>query len=204
MQDINLGQDVAESHWQLGLLQYLDVGLVVLDKNYTVQLWNSFMSNHSGFGPLAVRDKSLFEVFPELPANWLKRKIDSVFQLECPTYVNWEQRPYLFPFHSHRPITESVPLMYQNITLIPLTSPSGEVENVGILVYDVTDVAVKSAALNRANDELLELSREDRLTGLYNRGYWEECLERELTRFQRTQQPTSLILLDIDHFKLVN
>lgn len=196
--------NIEEVHWHLGLLQNLDVGLVVMDSQYQIHLWNSFMSNHSSVGPAQIRSKSLFELFPEVPASWLRRKIDSVFQLKSPIYITWEQRPYLFEFKSHRPITGEASLMYQDITLIPLTSPAGEVENVGIIVYDVTDTAVSKLALQGANQQLQSLSRTDHLTGLYNRGYWEECLEQELNRYLRNQSICTLIILDIDHFKVVN
>jgi diguanylate cyclase (GGDEF)-like protein len=44
----------------------------------------------------------------------------------------------------------------------------------------------------------------DPLTGLFNRRYLEETLERELARAARSQQPLGLIMLDLDHFKDFN
>lgn len=42
------------------------------------------------------------------------------------------------------------------------------------------------------------------MTGLYNRRYLDTTLARELARCERDGQPLSLMLIDIDHFKLVN
>lgn len=42
------------------------------------------------------------------------------------------------------------------------------------------------------------------LTGLFNRRRFEEQLELEIKRTQRYQQPLSLLLIDIDHFKQIN
>jgi len=195
---------IEELHWQLGLLQTLDVGLLVVDRQYNVQLWNSFMENHSGTPASDIQQHNLMAVFKELPADWLRRKLDAVFMLKNPSYISWEQRPFLFEFKSHRPITGRARFMYQNVSLIPLTSPNGDVNHVGILIYDVTDVAMTRLQLQAANVKLKDLSREDRLTGLYNRGYWEECLDQEFSRFQRTQVKSSLVMLDIDHFKAIN
>jgi diguanylate cyclase (GGDEF)-like protein/PAS domain S-box-containing protein len=47
-------------------------------------------------------------------------------------------------------------------------------------------------------------SLRDPLTGLYNRRYMEESLERELRRAARNHQPVALLMLDIDHFKQFN
>ncbi len=47
-------------------------------------------------------------------------------------------------------------------------------------------------------------STRDPLTGLYNRRYLGEFLERELRRAERKQRPLSVLLLDVDHFKQFN
>ncbi len=54
------------------------------------------------------------------------------------------------------------------------------------------------------NEELRVLSLRDSLTGLFNRRYFEEQLEIELSRAVRHQRPFSLFILDIDYFKKVN
>jgi two-component system, cell cycle response regulator len=54
------------------------------------------------------------------------------------------------------------------------------------------------------NDQLDRLSRIDGLTGLFNRRHIDEQLQKELSTAVRFEQPLALLLLDIDHFKLVN
>jgi two-component system cell cycle response regulator len=44
----------------------------------------------------------------------------------------------------------------------------------------------------------------DGLTGIHNRRYLQEYLERELGRAARHARPLSLVLFDIDHFKNIN
>jgi len=58
--------------------------------------------------------------------------------------------------------------------------------------------------LEEANRELHRLAREDGLTGLANRRYFEEILEKEWRRHQREETPLGLILLDVDYFKRYN
>lgn len=58
--------------------------------------------------------------------------------------------------------------------------------------------------LKRSNELLLELSNTDHLTGLFNRRYMMEALGKEVQRSIRKSGNLSIILLDIDHFKLVN
>jgi diguanylate cyclase len=191
-------------HWLMDILQNIDVGLVVMDRNYNVELWNSFMQNHSGKSPDSVLKHNIFSVFPELSETWFKHKAKSVFVLQNATFTTWEQRPYLFRFPHYRPITGSAEYMYQNSTIIPLADARGVVEHICLIVYDVTDTAINKIAQQQANDKLRALSRMDHLTGLFNRGYWEKRLIDEFKRFSRYHQTSSLIMLDIDHFKKVN
>lgn len=191
-------------HWLMDMVQTLDVGLMVLDRDYRVMLWNGFMENHSGQPAAYVIGNNLFEQFPDISKNWFQRKAESVFMLESRAFTTYEQRPYLLRFKNYRPITGTAEFMYQNMTLIPLISPDGKINHIGVILYDVTDIAIGKHALETANTNLAKLSRTDRLTGLNNRGYWEECLQAEFARFQRTKQVSTLIMFDIDHFKKVN
>lgn len=196
--------DLGEFHWLMDVLQSIDVGLVVLDRELRVCVWNGFMENYSGRRPSTVIGKSVFELSPAVPEDWFRRKLETVFLLKNRAFTTWEQRPFLFRFKNTRPITGSADFMYQNVTFLPLTSLDGETKHIGIVIYDVTDIAVNKIELQKANAQLQSLSRTDRLTQLYNRGYWEECLVREYDRIRRTRQPSSLIMFDIDHFKKVN
>lgn len=58
--------------------------------------------------------------------------------------------------------------------------------------------------LRRSNELLLELSNTDHLTGLFNRRYLMEALDKEVQRSARKGGTLSLIIVDIDHFKKVN
>jgi diguanylate cyclase (GGDEF)-like protein/PAS domain S-box-containing protein len=56
----------------------------------------------------------------------------------------------------------------------------------------------------RLREVLRGQSLRDPLTGLFNRRYMEESLERELRRAVRNNQSLALLILDIDHFKRFN
>jgi len=196
--------NIKDIHWLMDMLQSIDVGLIVLDRDYKVLVWNSFMENHSGIGPAIIKDKNLFDMCPTIPENWFRQKAESVFLLKSSAFTVWEQRPYLFEFKNYRPITGSAEFMYQNITIIPLLSADNEVRHVGVLIYDVTDIAVSKIKLKEANAKLESLSKTDHLTQLNNRGAWEQLLEKEFKRSKRSNHICSVVMFDIDHFKKVN
>lgn len=51
---------------------------------------------------------------------------------------------------------------------------------------------------------LLALARTDELTGLYNYRHFSHAMELEMERTRRSGKPMSLIMFDLDHFKLFN
>lgn len=57
---------------------------------------------------------------------------------------------------------------------------------------------------SQALEETLSEARTDALTQLFNRRAFDEERERRWALWQRKQQPFSLLILDIDHFKRVN
>jgi diguanylate cyclase (GGDEF)-like protein len=54
------------------------------------------------------------------------------------------------------------------------------------------------------HEEIYRLMTFDGLTGVHNKRYFHETLEREVSRSARYERQLSLILFDIDHFKKVN
>ena len=58
--------------------------------------------------------------------------------------------------------------------------------------------------LQRANRQLNRLVTIDGLTGVANRRHFDDYLAQEWQRLKREQNPLSLILCDVDHFKLYN
>lgn len=63
---------------------------------------------------------------------------------------------------------------------------------------------LRNAELDELNGKLQVLAIHDQLTGLYNRHFMVDQLERQRELFARYGSVCSLMLLDIDHFKLVN
>lgn len=196
--------EMKDIHWLIDMVQNIDVGLVVIDLEMNVQVWNGFMENHSGLLTAHVVDRKLNELFTDIPKEWLQQKLNTIRVLKNKAFTTWEQRPYLFKFKSYRPITSNAEFMYQNITFLPLADITNKVTQVCLIIYDVTDVALNKQMAQEANQQLEHLSHTDTLTKLSNQGYWRECCHNEYKRHTRTQQPASLIMLDIDHFKSVN
>lgn len=69
---------------------------------------------------------------------------------------------------------------------------------------DVTELVRKGRSLADSNARLAQQSSMDNLTGLANRRQFDEALVHEWQRASRNPTPLSLLIIDIDHFKLFN
>ncbi len=79
----------------------------------------------------------------------------------------------------------------------PLIDSTGKRVGWASMVRDITEE-------RKEEERILYLSRHDPLTDLYNRRYMLERLEEEQRRFERTGNAYSLVMLDIDRFKVFN
>ncbi len=95
---------------------------------------------------------------------------------------------------------------------VPLQSPDGY--NLGALCaidtqprsFDAAQVSLLKnfAALIVDELELRRIADRDHLTGALTRRGFLQQMEREAERFKRYRRPSSLLMLDVDHFKTIN
>ncbi len=75
-------------------------------------------------------------------------------------------------------------------------------------IIDLAQILSEQIALSFYNiklrDELKAQSTHDSLTGLYNRRFLEEYIQKEFFKAQRSPMSFALLLVDIDYFKLIN
>jgi len=186
------------------IVDRINVGVFIVNQDLEIKLWNKFMASNSGVEAAQVVGKKLFDCFPDLPQRWFAKKVSSVFMLKNFAFTSWEQRPYLFPFRHNRPVTGGMEHMCQDLTLMPIKNAEGEVENVCIILFDVTDAAIYRSMHQAAMKKLEMVSRVDGLTQLFNRSHWQSRMVEEFSRAGRYLAPLSLIMFDLDHFKSVN
>lgn len=104
------------------------------------------------------------------------------------------------------------PMMAQGETLglLYLQSHNSDGEAVALSEAEqqLAAAVAEQIALALSNLKLRETLRQqsvrDPLTGLYNRRFLEETLDRELSRLERRNLPLSLIMIDVDNFKNFN
>ena len=78
------------------------------------------------------------------------------------------------------------------------------IDTIKRLRTEVVQLRESNRALLQLNKKLSKLAVRDAHTGLYNRRYLKETLEKELSLAKRHAQSLSVLMMDIDYFKSVN
>jgi diguanylate cyclase (GGDEF)-like protein/hemerythrin-like metal-binding protein len=127
-------------------------------------------------------------------------------------------------------IIDGAPAAYEEIELpvggsirqclwlkLPVLGADQELQSIASIIHEVArspELPAMQQTLDRlrqANQELQQTVVEleqvagtDKLTGAWNRRRLEESVRSEMERLNRYEQPLSLLLVDIDHFKAIN
>ncbi len=162
---------------QKGFIQYVNTAWI----EFSISNGAAITSDWQGLNYLEVCDKAakMNEKFGKIAADGIRKvirnELDS-FYLEYPCHSKYEKRWFMMRI---TPLNlhgaKDFVISHQNITERKLIE-----------------------------EEVQKWSYIDDLTNLANRRHFNEFLNQEWRRCERLKQPLSLILLDIDHFKLFN
>ncbi len=150
---------LTDSVWE-SMVDQLNQGVLVVDDKLRVLFWNRFLEQSSSMKRGQVLGRELSALFPEIPTNWLKRKIANVFCLGSYSFASWRQRPYVFPFPSPRPLTGDCQYMRQDVTFFPLFDAEKDVMAVSITLTDRTEECLREEELQRLNNALSRSNEE--------------------------------------------
>ncbi len=185
------------------LFDAVGFGLVLVDANAEVRLWNGWLTRHSGVSAQAAIGQPLESVFDEgLPASFMTA-LNNALHHKLPVVLSSVLHRSLLPLHAQLPASASAQRIPHGITMTPLVmAPWGPC--CLIQITDASRAMSREKVLQKTSDRLLREIMTDSLTGAYSRGFFDKFLQQELARAQRQGTRLSVIMIDIDYFKNYN
>lgn len=184
----------------LRALNLVNSGIIVLDAHHNIVLWNGWMVPRSARAAARVRERPLFEVFPELRGSRVEAAVLAALADGASTTI--PQTESRSPFPLREAGSFDGPRIEQAVTVTPFRD--GEQRYCMIEIRDVSGTVEREKRLLDHAESLRARSYVDGLTGIANRRYFDVALDRELRRAQRMNGELSLLLIDIDSFKAYN
>lgn len=194
------GVDVAQAY-AVRLMQHLVVPTFVLNPKRRVVVWNRACERLTGVAAVdVIGTAEHWRAFYEIKRYCLA----DLVALDRP-----DKLASLYPEHT---VPENgIGLSAENWCVMPklgnqlyLTIDAGPIHDEDGNLIAVVETLRDMTDQKRAEATLKTLATSDGLTGLSNRRSFDQTLSMEWSRAQRTRKPMSLLLVDVDHFKLYN
>jgi diguanylate cyclase (GGDEF)-like protein/PAS domain S-box-containing protein len=162
------------------IVNSMDQGLMIVERSGRVQYANPACERYLGYAPEDLVGQSLADLLAGDEAEGGAGAMEALANGQCTREVRIRHR--------------DGGLRAMDLTMTPMHAADGLFV---ALLHDITHHKQSEDALQRA-------AMLDPLTQIANRRHFSAFLDKEWQRAMRTAQPLSLVVLDVDHFKLYN
>ena len=198
-------------------------GIFVVDANASVVIWNRWMVEFSGVTADAVMGRTVSDIFPDIAGTRFDKALQQALSHRLAAILSPSIHAPVLPLYRHAEHRARDERMQQLINITPIRM--GERFGCTVQIQDMTSAVLRERRLREQAQELArsnaalqvkldevnalqvqlgDMQHRDALTGLYNRAYLNDVLERELLEARRVGAPLSLVLLDLDQLKIIN
>jgi diguanylate cyclase (GGDEF)-like protein len=199
---MKLEQFDVDSSWPT-IFDAVGFGLVLVDADANVLLWNGWLARHSGVSADAALGQPLVEVLGAGLAPSFVTALNSALRYKLPVVLSNVLHRSPLPLYTQLPSDALADRMPHAITLTPLV-----VGRWGpcclIQVTDSSRAISREKILQKNTERLNQEVMTDSLTRALSRGFFDQFYQQEFARAARQHTKLSLIMLDVDFFKNYN
>jgi len=127
------------------VLDVLDTGIIILDGDACIRIWNAWMERATGLTQSALAGLSIWEAFPALADSRLQGAVDDALQAGASSILTHSLHNELLPLH----LPDGRPLLH-NLIIRPL--PSLDSPGCMIQVNDITVTVTRERVLRERRD----------------------------------------------------
>jgi len=196
--------------YQNQILNSINMGLIVLDADTKILMWNAWMEKHSGISSQYALQHTITTVFPSPPSIAFTNVLKNSITYGLPAILsNALHRSPLPLFTEDEGSKQQVPI-HQSITITTLNADAkgmdaGAVATCYLIQVTDSSTSIRREKMLRSHSEVLKKdATTDSLTGLYNRRFFDEHYKIALGQAIRQKHPLSIFMIDIDYFKQYN
>ncbi|MES2349544.1 MAG: sensor domain-containing diguanylate cyclase [Pseudomonadota bacterium] len=181
----------------------VNLGVIMLDGERRIVLWNSWMARHSGLGHEQVIGADFFSVCHGLRGGRVDAAIQQALYNNFPSLLSQTLNKAPFELYANPAAAARNERVQQAVEITPI-AVEGAPRHCLIQINDVSIAVGREKLLREQAMVLRSQTFSDGLTGIANRRHFDVAMEKEHRRAKRGGTPLSLLMIDIDHFKAYN
>lgn len=184
----------------------LNLGLVVLDKDFNILLWNGWMERHGGIDAARALNANFVTLFHQQLTPGFLRALSNTISYGLPAVLSSALHRSPLPLYHGSGAADdgAAPVrMVQSVVMTPIEAADGSRACL-IQVSDASHSIRREKMLMSHSEALKRQAVTDGLTGVYNRRFFDESFALVLQRARRNREALSLFMIDIDYFKQYN
>lgn len=181
----------------------INLGLIAVDADGKVLLWNNWVSRHSGIQEADALNQQLENVFPEPVSPAFLTALKNTLAYRLPVVLSTALHRTPLPLYNASEANQQKTRMYQSISITPIQSHLNE----ACCLIQITDssTSIKREKILRSHSEILKKeATTDSLTDICNRRFFDSHYEMAIADAKRQKHPVSIFMVDIDFFKPYN
>lgn len=185
------------------ILNTISLGLIVLDADQTVLLWNGWVERYSGIPASMALGKHVSEAFEELPSRAILSAITNTLSYGLPVVLSNALHRSPLPLFQRGEQEIEKKRIDQSVTITPIAAENGSRQCL-IQISDSTTSIKREKILRTHSEALKREATTDSLTGIYNRRFFDEHYKMAMGHAVRHHVPLTVFMVDIDYFKEYN
>ena len=175
------GEEIQENIISLLALEQIDNGIILIDQNRKIVLWNKWLAKTSSVHARDALNKTLEQVFPKGIKGRLLQTVDYALKQQLSSVLSSSLNRYVLPLYKANPNEDEETIaVAQSIVVKPTVDDS---DNCYCLVHinDVTDVIKREALLKQRGADLKRLAQDKVISELRIRSIIENTLDSIIT-----------------------
>ena len=188
-------------------LDNVNEGVVVLNEQFKILFWNSYMEYITEIERKYIIGKSIYEALPNFNRNYFNKSIKSLIN-------NNNEYKLFFSATMHKDLVNDNGKFNLKISkleegksrflFLEFINVTNEFERVNQLKLYINKLSLLNKKLKDKEKIIKKLAYYDKLTGLGNRVLFYEIAEKMLDNCHRNNSMLALMFIDIDNFKSIN
>lgn len=189
--------------YQHHILDCINIGLIVVDADENILLWNAWLEKHSGISAEKAINQKIEDAFAEAPSPAFMSALRNNITYGLPCVLsNALHRSPLALFNFDDNFNQQIAI-HQSITITSLVTNDGS--RCCLIQISDSSTSIRREKMLRSHSEVLKKdATTDSLTGLFNRRFFDEHYKISLGQAIRQKHPLSIFMVDIDYFKQYN